>query len=185
MSKYEVRSMKYDIRSRKCEVRSVKSKYKRVSFLRTSNLELRTSQIIHSGVTYIELLIVIAIVAILGAAISPFFFRFILQNNLQATVDRVISTIRKAQNYAMDGKNNEVWGVCETGGKIRLFSGSCSTPSFSEDFDIPGNIPITGFTETTFSKLRGEPSGVLNITISTDIDTRVVNVNAAGGMEIN
>lgn len=137
------------------------------------------------GVTFVELLLVISIIAIIGAATSPFISRFVLQNNHGNSVERLISTIRKAQNYAMDGKNNEVWGVCLNSGNIRLFSGSCNTPSFSEDFNVPQSVSITGLNETTFSRLRGEPSSVINVTISSTIDSVNIVVNSVGGMEIN
>jgi prepilin-type N-terminal cleavage/methylation domain-containing protein len=137
------------------------------------------------GVTFIELLLVISIIAIIGAATSPFISRFILQNNHTNTVSRLISSIRKAQNYAMDGKNGEVWGVCLSSGNIRLFSGTCDTPTFSEDFNVPQSVSITGLNEVTFSKLRGEPSSVLNISMNSDIDSVNLVVNSAGGMEIN
>lgn len=137
------------------------------------------------GVTFVELLLVISIIAIIGAATSPFISRFVLQNNHGNSVERLISTIRKAQNYAMDGKNNEVWGVCLNSGNIRLFSGSCNTPSFSEDFNVPQSVSITGLNETTFSRLRGEPSSVINVTISSTIDSVNIIVNSVGGMEIN
>lgn len=137
------------------------------------------------GVTVIELLLVISIVAIVAAAATPFLSSFVLRNNLEVTTARVIGTIRKAQNYSQDGKNDEVWGVCLTGGNLRLFSASCTSPSFSEDFSVPKTVKISGLSETFFSKLRGEPSNSLNITITTDIGTSTVQLNEAGGMGIN
>ena len=80
------------------------------------------------GVSYIELLIVVGLIAIIGASVSP---------------------------------------------------------SFSEDFNISSSVTISGLAETTFSKLRVEPSNTLNITISTDIGSSTVTLNAVGGMEIN
>lgn len=139
----------------------------------------------NSGITLIELLIVIGIVAIIGASASPFLSNFILRNNLETTTDKVVGTIRKAQNYAMDGKNNATWGVCLSGSNLRLFSGTCALPTFSEDFEVSGSVTVTGFSETTFGKLRGEPSGTLSITISTGIDSHTVKVNTAGGMTVN
>lgn len=137
------------------------------------------------GLTLIELLMVIAIFAIIAASSTPFLSNFILRNNYETTVDKVVSTIRKAQQYAMDGKNDVTWGVCLSGNSIRLFSGSCALPTFSEDFDTPSSVTITGLNETTFSTLRGEPSSALSITITTDIGTQTVTMNTAGGMEIN
>lgn len=137
------------------------------------------------GISYIELLIVVGLMAIIGASVSPFLSNFILRNNLETTVDNLVGTIRKAQSYSMDGKNNAVWGVCLSGGNIRLYTGSCSSPTISEDFSVSSSVSITGLSDTTFSRLRGEPSNTLSVTISTDIGSATISLNAAGGMEVN
>lgn len=140
---------------------------------------------VSAGVTLIELLLVMGIIAILAATTTPFLTSFILRNNLETTTDKVIGTVRKAQNYALDGKNDATWGVCLANNNLRLFSGSCTSPTFSENFTIPASVNINGLNETTFSKLRGEPSNALNITINTNVDFHAVQVNEGGGMDVN
>lgn len=137
------------------------------------------------GISYIELLVVMSLIAIIGAAVSPFLSNFIQRNNLETTVDNLVGTVRKAQAYSMDGKENSVWGVCLNGDSIRLYTGSCNSPIISEDYSVPASVSITSLTDTTFSRLRGEPSNSLNVTISTDIGSTTVTLNAAGGMEVN
>jgi len=139
------------------------------------------------GLTLIELLITIAIIGILGAIASPFVGSFIMRTNYETTADKVVSVIRKAQGYAMDGKNNAVWGVCMSGSNIRLFRGTCASPLFSEDFIVPSTVIVSGLTETTFS-LRGEPTpinGLVGITVTTAVGTRTITVNAGGGISQN
>lgn len=136
------------------------------------------------GFTLIELLLVIAIVAILGAATTPFLSRFVLQTNFDSSEEKVISTIRKAQEYAMDGKNGETWGVCLSGNSLRLYSGSCANPTISENFTIPTTVNISGFSDTTFNT-RGEPSGSLSITVSTSLESSEILLNSAGGLNVN
>lgn len=138
----------------------------------------------NTGVSLIELILVIALIAILGASTTPFLSRFVLQNNIETSTDQIIGSIRKAQEYAMDQKNNASWGVCSSGTNIRLFSGSCSSPSFSEDFDVPQSISITGLSEITFNN-RGEPSSTLIINVSSNIKTVNISLNAAGAININ
>lgn len=137
----------------------------------------------HQGFTLIELLLIIAIVAILGAAATPFLSRFVLQTNFDSVERKVISTIRKAQAYALDGKNGAVWGVCTSGNNLRLYAGSCSSPTISENFSIPSTVSISGFSDTTFTT-RGEPSNPLSITISTSLDSSSIQVNSTGGLSI-
>jgi type II secretory pathway pseudopilin PulG len=137
------------------------------------------------GATLIEIIIVISIISILGLLSRPLVTNMILRNNFDTSVDQVVGSIRKAQAYAMDGKATGDWGVCLVSGNVRLFNGSCSSPNFSEEFDIPNNVIISGLDETTFTQLRGEPSNILTINISTSIENQTITLNQAGGMEIN
>ncbi len=137
-----------------------------------------------SGVTLIELLLVISIIAILGAATSPFLANFVLQTNFDTTIDKVVSSIRKSQGNAMNKKNNAIWGICKNGTNIRLYSGSCASPTIKEDFTIPSSVTVTNLNDTTFN-LRGEPSSAMFVTINTNQETATVTVNVGGGINTN
>jgi len=141
-----------------------------------------------NGFGLIELLLVIAIVAVLATASTPFLSTFLVRNNWHVAVDRVVSEISKAQGYAMDGKvigGSKVWGVCITGNTFRMFNGSCVAPNLWEDYAFPGGVNISGISEITFSNLRGEPSAVSVISISSNVGSSTVSVNAAGLVEVN
>jgi prepilin-type N-terminal cleavage/methylation domain-containing protein len=137
------------------------------------------------GVSLIELLLVMAIIAVIGATATPFISSFVLRNNYETTVDQLQSTLRKAQGYAMNGKNGSTWGVCFTSNTIRLYRGSCVAPVFAENFKVPGTVTVSGLSDTTFSLQRGEPTQPLTITISTAVGSRVVTLNAVGMIESN
>ena len=137
-----------------------------------------------NGITLIETLLVIAIIAILAASASPFLSNFIMINNHDVTVNRVIGTFRKAQSYSIAGKSDTVWGVCLQQGILRLYTGSCSSPSYKEDFSVPDVISISGLNDTTFSFGRGEPSVTSNISITSALDSSTVSVNSAGGIQL-
>lgn len=139
---------------------------------------------VRSGFTLIELLIVISIIAILGAAISPFLTNFVLQTNFDSTVDKVVSSIRKSQGNAMDKKGGSTWGICKNGSNIRLYSGTCASPTIKEDFLIPSSVTVTNLNDTTFN-IRGEPTSAISITINTNQETATVTVNIGGGINVN
>lgn len=136
------------------------------------------------GITLIELLLVVAIIALLAATSTPFLSRFVLQTQFDSSFDKVVSSIRKAQQYSISEKISSSWGVCVTGSSVRMFLGSCASPTISEDFTIPQTVSITGLTTTTFNS-RGEPSNTLTISISTEIDSKTISVNSAGGITYN
>lgn len=136
------------------------------------------------GFSFIELLLVIAIIAIIAVSSAPFITRFLTQNYLEVSTDKVVSTIRKAQSYAMSNKDNSTWGFCETGGGIRLYRGTCAAPLYSEDFDL-SKVTVNGLSDIYFSGSsgrRGEPSGAITITIVNDAGTNNVSINSAGGL---
>jgi prepilin-type N-terminal cleavage/methylation domain-containing protein len=137
------------------------------------------------GYTVIELLLVIAIILVLGVAATPFLSRFYLQTNLDTTEQILVSSIRKAQSYSMDGKDGLPWGVCLTGGAIRVFETSCASPTIKEDYTIPTTISISGLSTITFSSSRGEPSATISATVSSQIGTHSVQINTAGALTIN
>jgi prepilin-type N-terminal cleavage/methylation domain-containing protein len=136
-----------------------------------------------AGVTLIELLLVLSLVVIVLGASAAFLPRFLVQTNHDTAIDNVIGSARKAQSYAMDEREGATWGVCVTAGQIRMYNGSCSSPSYSEDFAIPSNITITGLSDITFSR-RGEPSTAVTVSISSTVDTNTIDLYSSGGMEL-
>lgn len=140
----------------------------------------------HQGVTFIEIILSVAVIAVIAASAQPFLSGFLLRNNMTSVQDSVISTLRKAQQYSMDGKDNASWGACRNtaGTLIRLYrGGTCNAPTVSENFSVPSNITVSAF-DVTFSKLRGEPSSAISVSITSSIDSRSISVNLAGGMTI-
>jgi Tfp pilus assembly protein FimT len=132
------------------------------------------------------MLLVIAIVAVLATATTPFLSTFLVRNNWHVTTSRVVSEITKAQNYAMSGKvisGSTVWGVCITGSTFRMFNGSCASPNMKEDFAFPGGVTINGITSVTFDNLRGEPSPVATINVVSTVGSSAISINAAGMVE--
>jgi len=145
--------------------------------------EKKTNSIFQSsGFTLIELILVVAIISILALLSGTSLVSFLASNNLEVAGDKIVGAIRKAQSYAMDGKNNTTWGVCMSGNNL-------SSPTFSEIYNLPG-VNVSGLSEVTFSGItgkRGEPSGALplTVTLTNDSGTTLVRLNEVGGIEIN
>jgi prepilin-type N-terminal cleavage/methylation domain-containing protein len=135
------------------------------------------------GFTLIEMLLVIALFMILAGLSTPFYARFLTQNNVNNVVDQLSGQLRKAQIYAMMGRQNGAWGVTVNSGAIILFQGSSyatRNSAFDEKFLLNPNISITGLTEVVFAKVSGLPSTTPTIVITGNNSSKTVTVNSQG-----
>lgn len=141
---------------------------------------------IKSGLTLIELLLVISIVATLSTISTVFFTRFMTQNAVANTQDRMIGQLRKAQFYSMMGKQNSSWGVNFSSNTITLYKGSTfgSDPSFDEKFNVNPSVSVTsstGILDWNFTRVTGLASNTpVTITISGGNTIKIVTVNSQG-----
>jgi len=139
------------------------------------------------GFTLIELLIVIGIIGIIGATSTPYLSQFLAGGYLTTTNDKIVRTLRKAQAYSLNGKENSVWGVhCEPELLVLFKGGSYVTrdSSFDEKFNLPQMVNINGFADVSFQKGRGEPSGTLTITLSSLGEQKTVTINTEGAIDV-
>lgn len=138
-----------------------------------------------SGFTLLEVLLSVAILAILGALSMPVYQSFLVRNDLSNTVAATASTLRRAEQYASGSKSDSTWGVKVQSNLVTLFKGSSYASrdtSFDETVTLPGTITASGaLSEVYFSKLTAVPSttGSFTLTSSTN-DTRTVTLNAEG-----
>lgn len=130
-----------------------------------------------SGVTIIELLIVIFLISTIGLLSASFYSRFLTQNAVENTQNQLVSSFRKAQVYSMMGKQNGTWGVRYGSNKITLYlSGNTA---FDENYDVNSNITVTDF-DITFAKITGLPSSSPTITISSGGNSKTIDINSQG-----
>lgn len=119
------------------------------------------------------------------AATSAFSSRWYLQNNLDGAKNMILSSARKAQAYSISKKNNLTWGLCLTGRTIRMFGGSCASPTIKDDYLLPDSVTISGLSTVTFSSFRGEPNASQSINLTGNNKTFNLIINSAGGINVN
>lgn len=137
------------------------------------------------GFSLIELILVVGIIVIIGVEAGMMGGSALMQNNLDTDKVMIVSSLRKAQSYAMSKKNGLTWGVCLTGNFIRVFGGSCASPIIKDDYDYSNSTAISGLTTMTFSNLRGEPSTAQTIVLTGNNKTVTITVNLLGGLAVN
>lgn len=136
------------------------------------------------GFSLIELLLSIAIIAILTGLSLPIYASFQNRNDLDLKTEGIASTLRRAQTYARGVKNDDQWGVRVQSTAITLFKGSVFASrdtAYDEPVAIPTGMTVSGLTEVLFSKLSGAPNTTGTITLTTSAsDSKVITINAKG-----
>lgn len=135
--------------------------------------------------TVIELIVVIGIFVVMITASATYTSKMYMQNSLEGAKNMLVSSIQKAQSYAISKKNNVSWGVCLTGSTIRMFGSSCASPTIKDDYILPSSVGISGLSTVTFSNFRGEPSSAQTIKLTGNGKTYTLTVNMAGGVDVN
>lgn len=142
-----------------------------------------TCQMSTAGFTLLEVILSLAIVAILTGASLPVYRTLMTKNDLDIATVTVVQSLRRAQTLSMavDGDTN--WGVKIQSGSITLFKGtsySLRDTTYDEIFEIPTTITTGGVSETIYSKLFGAPQTTGTVTLTTDNDSSSVVLNSKG-----
>jgi Tfp pilus assembly protein FimT len=140
------------------------------------------------GFTFIELLLVIALTMIIAVVSTIFYTRFFTQNAVANTVDQLAGDFRKAQIYAMMGKQNGNWGVAYNSNTIYLYQGASfasRNTAFDEKFSVNTNITITGLTDSNFARSTGLPNATATINVSGNGQTQTLTLNNQGMLAKN
>lgn len=141
-----------------------------------------------NGFTLIELILVIALVAIIGSFSAPVYTSFISKNNLENKTFEIKGVLTKAQNNTISGKQNSNWGVYFLPNQFLLFAGdsyASRNSALDEVHSLPSSVSVSGISEIVFQRPRGQPSATGIITITSQGDGNTISVNSEGVTEIN
>lgn len=120
------------------------------------------------GFSLIELLITIAIIAVLATGAAIWFFGYQRQAELDSAAKNIINTLREAQARSVSGKDFKAWGVCfdMNNNKFILFrddGAGCAGAIVKEENYLSSLVKISAITldgggsEIIFNRLNGSP----------------------------
>jgi len=125
------------------------------------------------GFTIIEVLIVLAIMAILGTFVAVSYSRFNSMQALDKTSALVSSVLNQARTLTLSSKDNTQYGVHLASGEITLFAGDTYSPSAGSNSVFTLNPQVSliadisgGGSEVVFERLTGKTDQDGTITLS-------------------
>ncbi len=136
------------------------------------------------GFTLLELLLVIAFIAIIATIAIPFYHSYQVRSDLDVSLDVTVQSLRRSKALAQSGDGDSAWGTYFQASEITIFKGASYASrdtTRDEVFSITSSITPSGTTEIVFSKFYGIPdaAGMVILTASTG-DVRNVMVNEKG-----
>ena len=137
----------------------------------------------NNGFTLIEVLLSIALIALVVGLSLPVYGSFQARNNLDIAANTVVHSLRRAEIKSLAVEEDSRWGVRIEEKKVIIFKGDSfvgRNPDFDEAIDFSPGIQSSneGLKEITFSKLSGSPStsGTIILKSSTE-EKREIRIN--------
>ena len=143
------------------------------------------------GFTMLEVMIVVAIVALLSAIAMYGSFNFARSSETQAAADNVIAALSEARSLTLASKNDSQYGVHLETGQVVLFSGAIysSANQNNKIFAMPRGAYISAVTlngggaDIIFTRLTGETIGYGSVEISSKsagITSKTITILSSG-----
>ena len=141
---------------------------------------------VRPGFTVIELIITIAIFAVLAASTFGLAGRLNQKGTFQDVEENILNTLEEARDRAMKGEQGSAWGVAFETGSVILYAGNAyalHTAALDRRQTVPAAYSFSGLREVTFRKLTGKPfTGGTITTRHAEEGMSTITVNEGGGI---
>lgn len=139
------------------------------------------------GFSYVQLLLVITIMAILAAVASPVYLAWQARQQVRSTSAMLWSDLHYVQSRAMQREQDAEWGVHvdNSSHQYVLFRGStyASSDAFNETITYANSVSVSPSTDIHFAGLTGAAASAVTLTITaTNLPTesRTITINEEG-----
>lgn len=139
------------------------------------------------GFTLVEMLLVIAILAIVSFVAVGLVSNSVPRNQLQAQTDALLGMTRRAQERTVNGLEGGVWGVHVEAGQATLFLGEsfvARDAAFDETRILPVAVSVSGSTDAVFVRRTGMPQQEASFILTDQATslTRTITIHASGSI---
>lgn len=138
------------------------------------------------GFSLVEMLLSIAIIAIIAALSAPVYFSYQTNNEFGLAMETGVQSLRRAQFLAQNQEQDTNWGVNFSSSSITLYSGADyagRNALYDEKYDLPSTVTSTS-ADINFTKFYGEPAAAAIVTLrSNSGNNGTISVNAKGAVD--
>lgn len=149
-----------------------------------------------NGISIIEILIVLSVVALLAAITIPQFSKIRESQVIKSAGVDIISTLNKARSQTLASVNSSEYGVHFQSDRVIIFKGKNFSAGTSTNETILinnpaviSNVTLGGMSGTSgdvyFNRLYGVPSSTGTITITTPSNSKTITISATGSFGLN
>lgn len=146
-----------------------------------------------SGFTFIEVLIIIAVIGILSVSVFSVYREFNNSRSLEVSVQNVASLLKEARSLTLSSKDDSVYGVHLEEDRAVLFKGTTYSTSSADNVEyiVSGLVTATstltgGGNDVVFERLTGETTtfGTTTLWLTSDASsTKNIIIKETGIIE--
>ena len=138
---------------------------------------------VRKGFTLIELMLAIALMAIVVGFAAPLLLSYQRSSILATDIYKAQESIRRAQTLASNSQEDSNWGAYVTNNDITVYKGNnygARDVNFDETVSLSNITLVSGTIEFNFDVFSGETLDTGTLTFSVDNKTKGINVNEKG-----
>jgi type II secretory pathway pseudopilin PulG len=115
----------------------------------------------NEGFTTLEIMLVVALIAIVASATVGIYFTAKRRSDIDIATNVTVQYIRRAQTFSQSGKQDSQWSIHITSDEILLYKGDdydLRDTNFDENYQFPASLTHTGLENISFTKIEGIPN---------------------------
>jgi prepilin-type N-terminal cleavage/methylation domain-containing protein len=136
------------------------------------------------GFTLIEVLLSVALLAVLAGFSLPVYRALQVRNDLDIATNTVVQSLYRAQVLSQAVSSDASWGVYVGVGEIVIFQGDSYVTRddiWDEVFDLPTDITPSGLAAVVFDRFTGDTQTTGSVILNSNTnETKTITINNKG-----
>jgi Tfp pilus assembly protein FimT len=138
------------------------------------------------GFTFIEMILMVALVLFIGTMAIPFYMRFAYSEDLSIVRDEIVQSLKQARLATLLGKNDGRWGVAVRPEEVIFFQGDTyetRNSRYDQSYPLSAQVRVSGADEVVFDRPGGTLDDPVTMVLSDGDMTETLTINREGIVE--